>query len=238
MRNKIHKPKARKDGTRPSERHTIRVGDGRPRSVTLPVIGTIRVHDDTRRLRRMIGKGRARIMFATIPRHGRRWYVTVNCEAADFHPDQHWTPEAETPRVGIDCGITTFAAVADEHGNVHEQVDAPKPLRANLRALRHESKTVSRRRHLSRAVADLGWGEPARQLAYKADWHHAELHVVDRWYPSSKTCSCCGHVVDVLPLSVRAWTCPRCLTVLDRDDNVAVKRGDPVRPQGPAALTR
>lgn len=52
----------------------IRVGDkDRPRSVTLPRIGQIAVHDDTRRLRRMIAKNRAKICFATISRHGGRW---------------------------------------------------------------------------------------------------------------------------------------------------------------------
>jgi putative transposase len=77
-------------------------------------------------------------------------------------------------------------------------------------------------RRLSSAVADLGWGEFARQLAYKADWHHADLHVVDRWYPSTKTCSTCGYLSGDLPLSARAWTCPVCLSVLERDHNAAI----------------
>src|SRR5271167_863606 len=68
----------------------IRVGDNdRPRSVTLPGIGLLGVHDDTRRLRRMLAKGRAKILFATISHHGGRWWISLNVEAADLHPDQH-----------------------------------------------------------------------------------------------------------------------------------------------------
>ena len=64
----------------------IRVADsGRARSVTLPGIGQIGVHDDTRRLRRMLAKGRAKICFATVSHHGGRWWVALNVEAADLH---------------------------------------------------------------------------------------------------------------------------------------------------------
>ena len=65
----------------------IRVGDNnRPRSITLPGIGQIGVHDDTRRLRRMLAKGRAKILFATVTYHAGRWWVSLNVEAADLHP--------------------------------------------------------------------------------------------------------------------------------------------------------
>ena len=49
-----------------------------------------------------------------------------------------------------------------------------------------------------------------------------EIIFADRFYPSSKTCSACGHVLDVLPLSVRAWDCPACGAHHDRDVNAAV----------------
>jgi putative transposase len=65
----------------------IRVGDSsRPRSVTLPGVGQIAVHDDTRRLRRMLAKNRAKILCATISHHGGRWWVSLNVEAADLNP--------------------------------------------------------------------------------------------------------------------------------------------------------
>jgi putative transposase len=74
--------KHRKDGL-----PAIRIGEGnRPGSITLPGVGQIGVHADTRRLRRMLSKGRAKICFATIAHHGGRWWVSLNIEAADLHP--------------------------------------------------------------------------------------------------------------------------------------------------------
>ncbi|MCX7258521.1 MAG: RNA-guided endonuclease TnpB family protein [Polaromonas sp.] len=83
-------------------------------------------------------------------------------------------------------------------------------------------KGMLKNRHLSRAVSDMGFFEFRRQLEYKAAWRGRVIVVADRWYPSSKTCSCCGHKLDELPLSVRQWTCPGCNTTHDRDVNAAV----------------
>ena len=68
----------------------------------------------------------------------------------------------------------------------------------------------------------MGWHALRRQLAYKTLWRGGELVAVDRWYPSSKTCSCCGHVVKQLDLGTRQWECPGCRTVHERDVNAAV----------------
>ena len=78
-----------------------------------------------------------------------------------------------------------------------------------------------RNRTLARAIADCGWGEFRRQLAYKCERYGRELVVIDRWYPSSKTCSACGHLLMELSLSTRHWTCPSCGTRHDRDINAA-----------------
>jgi putative transposase len=77
-------------------------------------------------------------------------------------------------------------------------------------------------RYLARAVADMGFSELRRQLGYKALWRGAQVVVVDRWYPSSKTCSCCGHRLEALALGVRQWTCPGCGVIHDRDVNAAI----------------
>ena len=74
---------------------------------------------------------------------------------------------------------------------------------------------------LSRAIADMGFHKFRRQLDYKAVMNGARIVLVDRWYPSSKTCADCGHVVDKLPLSVREWDCPACGVHHDRDHNAA-----------------
>jgi putative transposase len=75
--------------------------------------------------------------------------------------------------------------------------------------------------NLARSIADVGFFEFRRQLAYKCDLYGAYLHVVGRFFPSSKTCSRCGQVKDVLPLSERTFVC-ECGLVLDRDVNAAV----------------
>ncbi|MGF6274857.1 putative transposase [Massilia sp. UYP11] len=77
-------------------------------------------------------------------------------------------------------------------------------------------------RRLARAIADMGFHELRRQLDYKAAWRGGRVVVAGRWYPSSKTCSICGHMLEKLDLGTRQWTCPGCGTVHDRDVNAAV----------------
>ena len=76
-------------------------------------------------------------------------------------------------------------------------------------------------RHLARSIADMGFHECRRQLDYKAQRRGGQMVVADRWFPSSKTCSCCGTVMKTLPLSVREWTCEACGAAHDRDVNAA-----------------
>jgi putative transposase len=78
-----------------------------------------------------------------------------------------------------------------------------------------------RNRHLARAISDCGWGEFRRQLEYKCARYGRDLIVIDRFYPSSKTCSACGHLLAELSLSTRTWQCPSCGTRHDRDMNAA-----------------
>lgn len=75
---------------------------------------------------------------------------------------------------------------------------------------------------LARSIADMGFSEFRRQLEYKAAMRGGVVVVVDRWFPSSKTCSDCGHKLDNLPLSIRQWSCPACNSVHDRDVNAAI----------------
>jgi putative transposase len=74
---------------------------------------------------------------------------------------------------------------------------------------------------LARAISDAGWADLRRMLEYQCAWSGRQLVVVDRFYPSSKACSQCGHLADHLPLDVREWTCQRCSAAHDRDVNAA-----------------
>lgn len=77
-------------------------------------------------------------------------------------------------------------------------------------------------RCMSRAIADMGFAELRRQLVYKAQQRGSQLVIVNRWYASSKTCSGCGHQLDVLDLGTRQWSCPACGALHDRDINAAI----------------
>ncbi len=74
---------------------------------------------------------------------------------------------------------------------------------------------------LAKAISDVGWSEFVSQLDYKAQWYGRHLVKIDKWYPSSKRCFACGHVLDSLALDVRAWHCPECGVHHDRDINAA-----------------
>lgn len=82
-------------------------------------------------------------------------------------------------------------------------------------------KNMMRNKHLSYSIADSGWSQFTKMLEYKALWYDKTVTKIDRWYPSSKTCSSCDYIVDKLPLSVRKWTCPKCDENHDRDINAA-----------------
>jgi putative transposase len=77
-------------------------------------------------------------------------------------------------------------------------------------------------RRLARAIADMGFYELRRQLDYKAARRGGKVVAVDRWFPSSKLCSCCGHKLESLALGTRHWTCPGCAVEHDRDVNAAI----------------
>ncbi|MER7693586.1 RNA-guided endonuclease TnpB family protein [Streptomyces sp. NPDC097610] len=78
-----------------------------------------------------------------------------------------------------------------------------------------------RNRRLARQIADAGFAEIRRQLAYKTRRNGCRILAADRWYPSSKTCSGCGAVKAKLPLHVRTYACDGCGLVLDRDAGAA-----------------
>jgi putative transposase len=82
-------------------------------------------------------------------------------------------------------------------------------------------KNLMKNHKLAQAIADASWSELVRQLEYKCQWYGRKLVKIDRWFPSSKRCGNCGHIVEKLPLDVREWDCPECGTHHDRDINAA-----------------
>jgi putative transposase len=117
------------------------------RHVTLPRIGCVRVHENTRRLQRLLAKGHARILAVTVSRKGTRLIAAFRVlvqrpqQSRVTHPDS---------RVGVDVGVRVLATVANSKGEVIERVPNPRPLETALRKLRYLSRRKSRRSRGSR----------------------------------------------------------------------------------------
>ena len=82
-------------------------------------------------------------------------------------------------------------------------------------------RNMMKNHSLARAISDASWTQFRTMLEYKADWYGREIIAIDRFYPSSKTCSTCGMLQDSMPLNIRDWTCPKCGKTHDRDVNAA-----------------
>lgn len=108
-------------------------------------------------------------------------------------------------------------------------------------------KGMIKNHKLSKHISDASWGRFVTMLTYKAEWNDKEIIKIDRFFPSSKTCNCCGYINQNLSLDIREWTCPSCNTKLDRDLNASInilnegnkilssgtddyRRGDEIRP--------
>ena len=229
--------------------------------IQIPKLGWVRMKDELR----LQGK----IMSATISTRGEKWFVSINVELSEAIQ-----PLPKTQKyVGLDLGITHLATLSDG-----TKIQAPKPLKTQLKKLRRLNKSLSRKqkgsnnrkkakaklsrlyyrisnirkdflhklttelvrkfdvicledlnvqgmlrnRRLSRAIHDLGFYELKRQLIYKANQFGKTVKSVERFFPSSKTCSCCGFKLEKLSLSVRKWTCEKCGAEHDRDINASI----------------
>jgi hypothetical protein len=133
-------------------------------------------------------------------------------------------------RIEMDCGVvidpSTGAARCTPIANVRK--DVAHKLTANLvqrfRYIGVEDLNVAgmaRGLQLGKSIMDAAMGEVLRQLDYKAPLASAFVVKADRFYPSSKTCSACNVVRNVLPLATRRWTCDGCGAEHDRDENAA-----------------
>ncbi|MGL4833882.1 MAG: RNA-guided endonuclease InsQ/TnpB family protein [Shewanella sp.] len=90
-----------------------------------------------------------------------------------------------------------------------------------------KSANMMKNRTLAKHIADASWHSFVVKLEYKLKEQGKHLVKLDQWYASSKTCHCCGHIMEEMPLSVRQWDCPSCGTTdIDRDLNAALNIRD------------
>ena len=150
------------------------------------------------------------------------WNKTLAARHARWHGERKSTSYAETDRALTAMKQTAdLAFLAEVRDFLHKTSTG---LVRRFDAVAVEDLAVAnmlRNRSLARSISRTGWAEFRTLLAYKAHRDGRALVVVDRWYPSSKTCSACGHLLGKLSLSTRAWTCPGCGTRHDRDVNAA-----------------
>ena len=84
-------------------------------------------------------------------------------------------------------------------------------------------KNMVKNHKLAQAISDVSWSEFVRMLSYKAEWYGRKIVKIDKFFPSSQICNCCGHKhTKTKDLSVRKWACPQCGAVHDRDVNAAI----------------
>ena len=84
-------------------------------------------------------------------------------------------------------------------------------------------KGIVKNHRLAKSVSDASWGTFVNMLTYKAEWNDKKIVKIDRFFPSSQTCSVCGYVnKETKDLSVREWECPVCHAHHDRDVNAAI----------------
>lgn len=109
------------------------------------------------------------------------------------------------------------------HGYVHSvtsEIISRKPKFIVVEDL--NVKGMMKNKHLAKVVQEQCFNEFYRQIQYKCNWNNIEFITADRYYPSSKLCSCCGYVKKDLKLSERIYICPECHHVIDRDYQASV----------------
>jgi len=108
----------------------------------------------------------------------------------------------------------------DNRHKVTTEIVKTKPARIVMESLNISG--MMKNRHLSKAIAKQGLYEFRKMIQYKSERQSTEFVEADKWYPSSKTCSECGHVKTKLSLSEREFRCECCGTIIDRDKNASI----------------
>ncbi len=114
------------------------------------------------------------------------------------------------------------AKILDNHGDFNNKLTTK--LICENQAIAVESlnvKGMQKNRNLAKSIADSSWGDFFSKLKYKSKWYGRGILEIDRFFLSSKRCSCCGHIHNGLKLGNRIWECPSCKKTLDRDINAA-----------------
>ena len=108
----------------------------------------------------------------------------------------------------------------NQRHKITHQLVSLNPMRVVMEDL--NVRGMMKNKHLSRAIGEMGFYDFIRIMKYKCEWHGIEFVQANRFFPSSKTCSCCGCIHNGLKLSDRIFECPHCGFTIDRDYNAAI----------------
>lgn len=157
--------------------------------------------------------------------NGRCWVLSFSVEV-----EENQTALNEDLSIGIDLGVKDLATCSN--GDVFNNIRNNYIHQTTNKIIKHypyriviEDLNVSgmmKNKHLSKAIAEQGFYEFMRQIKYKCEFNGIEFIQVDRFYPSSKTCSCCGFIKKDLKLNDRNYKCDKCGLEIDRDYNASI----------------
>ena len=181
---------------------------------------------------------------------GKSFSVWLNNEFIPDNPDKAWIKDASSKAVkkSIENACTAFTRFLPQKANIQKQKLKVQKLYQRIDAVRRDyiNKTIAeivktkpsyiaiedlnvsgmmKNRHLSKAAASQKFYEFRTKLKAKCEENGIELRVVDRWYPSSKRCHCCGGIKKDLKLSDRIYRCT-CGYIADRDFNASLNLKD------------
>ncbi len=128
------------------------------------------------------------------------------------------------------------AKITNSRSNMQHQISSFLVKNYDLIALESLNvKGMMANHKLAQSISDVAWSGFVSKLEYKAKWYGKEVIRIETFFPSSKTCSCCGHQKSDLKLDDREWTCSQCNTIHDRDVNAAnniLQRGITIQSSG------
>ena len=155
----------------------------------------------------------------TNPRHERRDRARLAKAQRDLARKVKGSANRDKARVKV---ARVYARIADRRKDFLHKLST-RIIRENQTVIIEDLsvRNMVRNHSLARAISDASWSEFRRQLEYKADWYGRTVIAVDRFYPSSKTCSACGVIAAKMPLNIREWACAACGVLHDRDINAA-----------------
>ena len=143
----------------------------------------------------------------------------LNKQKKNFSRKQKDSKRKERQRIKV---ARIYEKITNSKDNMQHQISSKLVKNYDLIAIEDLNvKGIMANHKLAKAVSDVAWSSFVTKLKYKAQWYGKDVVVIDRFFPSSKTCNCCGHIKESLSLNERSWVCPKCNTLHDRDINAS-----------------